>query len=80
MSMHMVSCSSTAMGRSRAGLLWLVSVAVQTVPCSLLFPLPFLKERVSLTLRCKTRLCGHSVAIHRAAYDVSNFTSPVTGL
>ena len=43
MSMRMEACGSEAMAGSRTELLGMVSMAMQAVPDSFLFPFPFLK-------------------------------------
>ena len=45
---HMGTCGSSSMARSLLELVQLVSVAVHTVPCSLLFPSPRVKKAASL--------------------------------
>ena len=49
MSMHMDTRTSTALDRPPTALLRLVSVALPTLPCSLLFPRPWFLEALANT-------------------------------
>jgi hypothetical protein len=54
----MATCGSKAMGRSPAELLGLVSVAVHTVPYSLLFPHPFVTDGSYTFTSLNAAYCG----------------------